>query len=147
MAGHTCNSSTQRPRKQESEFKGKASLGHTVSLSPKRKTHKKEGRKEKEKRGKRKGCVTEPGAPGYYLCPSSYPNFKHRLRTPLQSLPVGQNHSTQNQIHTAIGSYPHCITSYPVDFKHRNKMHCTRQYSLRCCPPNRGKSEAAPTRP
>lgn len=68
---------------------------------------------------------------------SLYPNFKNGLRMPLQSLPVGQNHSTLNQqIYTGIGSYPHCITSYLVDFKHKIKMHCTRHY--------RGKSEPAP---
>jgi hypothetical protein len=79
---------------------------------------------------------------------SPYPNFKNRLRTPLQSLPEGQNQSTLNQqIHTGTGSYPHCITSYPVDFKHRIKMHCSRHSSLCCCPPTRALAASAHSLP
>lgn len=90
MVGHTCNSSVQRWRNQESEFKAKASLGHIVSLSPKRKIHKK-GRKEekrKNRREKESAVTLKLEDPVITTATSPYPKFKNGLQIPLQSLPT-----------------------------------------------------------
>lgn len=54
MVGHTCNPRIQRLRKQECELRAKASLDHSVGLSPK-KVNIQKGRKEEKREEEKTG--------------------------------------------------------------------------------------------